>query len=253
MLVARAVATALAFAAAAAVPSGATGGASGQRPHGARSRDTHGEVVLAGERVPVRWTDGDSFRIAAGRFAGRAGRLVGVNALETFGPVHRIGAMEPAALHAIARATAPLAAARVWTCAADGAADGYGRLLVWCPDAAEALVRAGYAMVFAVDAPPAPRLLEAQRAAQAARAGIWAGGVPPLVPTSLHSADEPDLGPRGAYDRVADTRTGVAAARPHARVYAVCEERCVGDGPDRACMVYVPFDWRYRHRPACLR
>jgi len=210
-------------------------------------------VILAGERVPVRWTDGDSFRIHGGRFAGRAARLVGVNALETFGPVHRIGAMGRTELLAIAKATAPLAAARVWRCETDGAPDGYGRLLVRCPDAAEALVREGYAMVFAVDAPPEPRLLAAQREAQAARAGMWARGAPPLVPTSLHSADEPDLGPRGAYDRIADTRTGAAAATPHARTYATCEERCVGEGPDRACMVYVPFERRYRHRPACLR
>jgi endonuclease YncB( thermonuclease family) len=209
--------------------------------------------VLAGERVPVRWTDGDSFRIAGGPFAGRAARLVGVNALETFGPVHRIGGMGPAELLTLAKATAPRAAARAWRCETGGAEDGYGRLLVACPDAAEALVREGYAMAFAVDAPPEPRLVAAQRAAQAAGAGMWARGAPPLVPTSLHSADEPDLGPRGAYDRIADTRTGVAAARPHARTYATCEEVCVGDGADRACMVYVPFQRRYRHRPACLR
>ncbi len=212
-----------------------------------------GEVILGGERVPVRWVDGDTFRIRAGRFAGRTTRLVGVNALETFGPVHRIGAMEPAALWAIAKATGPFAAARAWTCEADGARDGYGRLLVSCPALAEALVRAGYAMVFAIDAPASPALLEAQRAAQAARAGMWAGGAPRLVPTSLHSAGEPDLRGRDAYDRIADTRTGVAEARRHARVYRTCEERCVGEGRDRACMIYVPFQRRYRHRPACLR
>lgn len=210
-------------------------------------------MILAGERVPVRWTDGDSFRIAGGRFAGRAARLVGVNALETFGPVHRIGASGPAELLAVARATAALAASRVWRCETDGAADGYRRLLVACPDAAEALVRAGHAMVFAVDGEPEPALLAAQRAAQAARAGLWAGGAPSLVPTSLHSVDEEDLGPRGAYDRIADTRSGTAPARPHGRAYAPCEEVCLGEGPDRACMTYVPFERRYRHRPACLR
>ncbi len=212
-----------------------------------------GALILAGERIPVRWTDGDTFRIRGGRLAGRAARLVGVNALETFGPVHRFGGMDPRALLAIAKGTAPLAAARAWRCETDGAPDAYGRVLVACPDAAEALVRAGHAMVFAVEGPPDPTLLEAQRAAQAARVGMWAGGVPPLVPTSLHSADEPELGHRGAYDRIADTRTGVAAVVPHGRVYATCDERCVGEGSERACMVYVPFERRYRHRPACLR
>ncbi len=225
------------------------------RPAGGAGKTgkTRGEVILAGERVPVRWTDGDTFRIAGGRYAGRAARLVGVNALETFGPVHRIGSLDGAALLALAKATAPVAAAGTWRCDTDGRPDGYGRLLVACPDAAESLVRAGYAMVFAVDGPADPRLLEAQRAAQAARAGIWAGGAPPLVPTSLHSADEPDLATRGGYDRIADTRTGSAAVVRHARTYATCEERCVGEGPERACMTYVAFQRRYRGRPWCLR
>jgi endonuclease YncB( thermonuclease family) len=223
-----------------------------RRPGPARGA-SRGEVVLSGERVPVRWIDGDTFKIEAGRFAGRSARLAGVNALETFGPVHRIGALGGAELLALAKATGPFAAARAWDCEAGGAADRYGRLLVACPGAAAALVREGYAMVYAVDAPPDARLLEVQRAAQAARAGMWAGGAPRLVPTSLHSADEPDLGPGGAYDRIADTRTGVAAARPHARAYAACEEICVGAGADRACMTYVPYARRYRHRPACLR
>ncbi len=216
-------------------------------------RDARGFVVLEGERVPVRWTDGDSFRIGAGRFAGRAGRLLGVNALETFGPVHRIGAMTPAKLLALARETAPLAASRAWRCDADGTSDGYGRLLVHCPGASEALVGAGHAVVFAVDAPADAALLEVQRRAQAVRTGMWAGGVPPRLPTSLHSADEEGLGPRGAYDRIVDTRTGAAGVQPHGRRYATCEEVCVGEGAERACMTYVPFERRYRKRPSCLR
>ena len=181
----------------------APGGAEARRRRG---HAAGGAVILAGERVPVRWTDGDSFRVLGGRFAGRAARLAGVNALETFGPVHRLGAATGAELLAVAKAGAPFAAAREWRCDAEGRRDGYGRLLVECPDAAEALVAAGYAMVFAIDAPADPRLVALQRAAQARRAGMWAGGAPPLVPTSLHSADELDLGPRGADDRVAGTR-----------------------------------------------
>jgi micrococcal nuclease len=214
---------------------------------------TRGTVVLAGETVRVRWTDGDSFEVLEGRFARSRARLAGVNALETFGPVHRVGAAGGPELLAVAKACAPFAAARTWRCDTDGRRDGYRRLLVECPDAAEALVAAGYAMAFAIDAPAPERLLAAQRGAQARRAGIWVGGAPPLVPTSLHSADEPDLGPRGAYDRVADTRTGAAPARPHGRTYRTCEEVCLGEGPERACMTYVPFERRFRGRPACLR
>jgi hypothetical protein len=82
---------------------------------------------------------------------------------------------------------------------------------------------------------------------------MWAGGAPRLVPTSLHSAAEPDLGPRGAYDRVADTRSGASEVRPHARTYRTCEEVCLGEGSEVACLVYVPFERRYRDRPDCLR
>lgn len=236
------------------VPAAALAAAPGEVGTRRRGADlARGTIVLAGERVSVRWTDGDSFRIEGGRFAGSGARLAGVNALESYGPVHRIAGMDGRALLAIAKRTPALAAAGEWSCATDGRRDRYRRLLVACPDAALALVRAGHAMVFAVDAPADEALLEAQRAAQAARAGLWAAGVPPLVPTSLHAADEPDLGPRGAYDRLVDTRTGAAVVRPHRRNYAVCEEVCVGEGSERACMTHVPYERRWRNRPPCLR
>jgi endonuclease YncB( thermonuclease family) len=217
------------------------------------ARSARGLIVLEGERVPVRWTDGDTFRFLGGRYAGHTARLVGVNALETYGPVHRWAGISPRALLVLAKATAPIAARGIWRCEAEGRSDVYGRLLVACPEAAESLVAAGYAMVFAVDAPADEPLLEAQRRAQAARLGMWAGGAPPFVPTSLHSAGEPGLDGRGAYDRIVDTRTGAAVVHSHERRYRTCEEVCVGAGPDRACMLYVPFERRYRKRPACLR
>jgi endonuclease YncB( thermonuclease family) len=221
--------------------------ASTPRKGGARAA-----LVLDGERVEVRWTDGDSFRILSGRLSGRRVRLRGVNALETFGPVHRIGAAGGASLLALARGSAALAAAAGGRCELAARSDRYGRLLADCPEAAAALVRAGHAVVLAVDGPPDPSLVGLQREAQRARAGMWAGGVPPLLPTSVHSAEEA-VGPGGAYDRIADTRTGASEARPHANRYRTCEEVCLGAGTDRACLVYVPFERRYRDRPDCLR
>ncbi|HEY6101402.1 MAG TPA: nuclease, partial [Anaeromyxobacter sp.] len=137
---------ALALAAALASP----GLAGARRPGAPRAR---GLVVLGGERVPVRWIDGDTFRIGGGRFAGRSARLMGVNALETYGPVHRWAGMPPGALLALAKASAPLAAMGIWRCQAEERNDAYGRLLVACADAAEVLVESGHAMVFAIDAP----------------------------------------------------------------------------------------------------
>jgi micrococcal nuclease len=210
-------------------------------------------ILLGGAWADVRWTDGDTFKVLSGPHAGRSARLVGVNALESFGPVHRWGGVPAGYYLELAKGSAAVAAAASVRCEAPGQADGYGRLLVSCPEVAEALVRKGHAMVFAVDAPAEPRLLVMQRDAQRLGVGMWRGGVPPRVPTSLHSADEPDLGPRGAYDRIVDTGTGVAEAVPHRRTYRTCEEVCVGEGPGRACMRYVPFARRYRDRPACLR
>jgi endonuclease YncB( thermonuclease family) len=209
-------------------------------------------VVLAGEPAEVRWTDGDTFVVLSGRHAGRRARLAGVNALEAHGPVHRLGASDGRALLALARRSAAVAAAAGGRCEAEGGADRYGRLLVRCPQAAEALVRAGHAMVLAVDAPPDPALVALQAEAQRRRAGIWSGGAPRLVPTSLHSAAEAGLGPGGAYDRIVDTRTGASEVRRHDRVYRTCEEVCLGDGPDRSCLVYVPFERWYRNHPPCL-
>jgi endonuclease YncB( thermonuclease family) len=216
----------------------------------ARARGAPGELVLDGEPARVRFTDGDTFRVEAGPLRGRRARLAGVNALETHAPVHRWGSWKPEELHLLARRSAAIAAAAGGRCTSAGR-DRYGRLLVSCPEVARALVAAGHAMVFAVDAAPDPSLLALQRSAQEAGAGMWAAGVPPEIPTSVHSRSERGLGRRGAYDRVADTRTGVAAARPHRRAYAPCEEVCVGPWRARACLVYVPYGRRHRAAPAC--
>jgi endonuclease YncB( thermonuclease family) len=214
--------------------------------HGAR-----GEVVLDGARTRVRWTDGDSFRIEDGPRRGASARLAGVNALETYGPVHRFGRWRPVELLALARRSAAAAAAEAWTCTA-GTRDRYRRLLVDCPAAALALVEVGHALVFSIDGPPPAPLLEAQRRAQAGGAGLWAKGVPPRIPTSVHAAGERGLGRRGPYDRIADTRTGEARASPHRRRYETCEEVCTGEGRARACLVYVPYELRYTRPPGCL-
>jgi micrococcal nuclease len=226
-----------------------------RRPRRARGADpARGTVVLDGALVRVRWNDGDTFKIEDGPLTRVRARLAGVNTLETFGPVHGWGGWAPAELLALARGTAAIAAGESWRCTgAGGHRDRYDRMLVSCPDLALALVRRGLAMVFAVDAPADRALLDAQLAAQRAGTGMWAKGVPPVIVASAHSADERGLGRRGAYDRLVDTRTGAATARSHGTTYAVCEPVCIGGGAERACFVYVPYERRFRDRPACLR
>lgn len=219
---------------------------------GAQGATSRPAVTIDGARRAVRWIDGDTFRILDAPEAGRSARVAGYNALESYGPVHRWGAWRPAELLAVAKEATRFAQAGEWHCAREDGEDRYGRLLVSCPDAARALVEAGLAMVFAVDGPPDEALLAAQGAARERGSGMWRKGVPPLLPSSLHSADEPDL-VGGAYDRIVDTRTGKAEPRRHESTYRVCQEVCVGEGRDRACMTYVPFARRYRDRPGCLR
>jgi endonuclease YncB( thermonuclease family) len=221
----------------------------------ARERVRHGSpgrILLDGQPTEVRWTDGDSFHVDSGPLRGMGTRLQGYNTLEGYGPVHRIGRLDPEALYTLALAAAPLLAATEWRCHTAGKADGYGRALIECPDAAAMLVRTGHALVYAVDRPPDRGLLALQREAQAARAGLWAGGVPPEIITSLHSAGEKGLKGKPAYDRLADTRTGKTRLRTHAARYATCQEVCAGEGELPSCMVYVPFERRYHDRPACL-
>ncbi len=209
------------------------------------------ELALDGAPRPVRWIDGDTFRLLGGPDRGRSARLAGVNTLESYGPVHRWGSWRPGELLGIARQATRRVAAGRWRCRTGGGEDGYGRLLVTCPDAARALVRAGLAMVFSIGEAPDPGLVALQRQAQTRRAGMWRKGVPPLIPSSVHSADEPGL-TGGAYDRIVDTRTGMTEPRRHADVYRVCQEVCAGEGAERACMLWVPFERRYRNRPPCL-
>lgn len=212
-----------------------------------------GTITLNGEPTAVSWSDGDSFKVKSGPYQGRGTRLVGFNALESFGPVHSWGTWTPQELYALAASAAGVLGEGEWRCTTSGDEDGYHRLLVTCPDAALALIHRGLAMAYAVDGQQAdPAALEAQRQAQAERVGMWAKGVPNGVVTSVHSVDEPGAEGGQAYDRVVDTRTGAALKRAHTQTYATCQTVCHETDGDRSCMVYVPFERRYKHKPPCL-
>jgi endonuclease YncB( thermonuclease family) len=228
----------------------ANGGAGGAP----RRHDARGEVVLNGVRTAVHWTDGDSFKVQAGPFTGKGTRLVGYNALEAFGPVHSWGEWTPEELFALASDSARVAASEAWVCATEGQEDGYHRLLVRCPELALAMAAQGHGMAYSVEGDtPDPAVLAAQREAMAARRGMWRKGVVAGVVTSVHSLGEAgEEGAGRAYNRVADTRTGLAHRRAHQRTYATCERVCEETEGQRSCMVYVPFERRYRHRPGCL-
>jgi hypothetical protein len=111
-------------------------------------------------------------------------------------------------------------------------------------------------MAYFVDSPADATLLAAQRDAQENHRGMWAKGVVHGVVTSVHSATErraePTRESHDLYNRVVDTRTGLAHKRLHQQSYATCTEVCETTDGDVSCMVYVPFERRYRRRPPCL-
>lgn len=209
-------------------------------------------VSLNGEVARVRWSDGDTFRLKDGAHKGTSARLSGFNTLEDYGPVHRWGSFTKDELFALAKAPEKLLAARGFQCRSDGQKDGYGRLLVECPDAAMTLVSEGLAMVFAVEGVPDETLLASQQQAIFAKKGIWEKGVPSVVVTSLHSLGESESKEGEAYNRVVDTKTGIASVRKHQERYETCQEVCEG-GDAGSCMTYVPYERRYKKKPDCLR
>lgn len=225
--------------------------------HKSRNPDAHsapGSVLLNGERTFVVWSDGDSFNIKDGEYKGRGTRLAGYNTLEAFGPVHRWGSWTREELFELAKASSSVAASKTWTCTTDGKEDGYHRLLINCPDLAVEMARQGHGLAYAVDGSAADeKVLAAQAEAMKAGRGMWKKGVVKGVVTSVHSADEAEAKEKGAYNRVVDTRTGKALGRPHEKTYGTCQEVCETTDGDESCMVYVPFEIRYRNKPDCLK
>ncbi len=205
-------------------------------------------VKMSGEQVDVRWSDGDSFKFKTGRHKGTKTRLMGYNTLESYGPVHSWGGWTGDELYQLQRESTKFAKSKVWTCDTKGEKDHYGRLLVRCDDLITAMVGEGWAHLFKMEgSKPNPAHLEAQLKAQKEKKGIWAKGVPKVIMTSTHSNDEERDGP--AYNRVADTQTGVARKIEHNKRYRECEKVCM----EGSCMVYAPFKRRYgRDKAKCL-
>ena len=183
-------------------------------------------VFVNGQPVPVYFNDGDSFRMYGGDFTGRAARLGGYNTLESYGPAHSWGNWHPYEMYILAKVATLHAARGVWHCTGDGSVDGYGRVLLDCPDLAISQIRHGYAHTMQVDDTPArPEYIRAQQEAMRERRGMWAHGVPPFVLTSLHSLHErPERAT--AYNRRVSTRDGHSEPWIHTDLYEECETVC---------------------------
>lgn len=183
-------------------------------------------VILNGDAVPVSFNDGDSFRVLGGTYSGAQSRLAGFNTLESHGPVHLWGGWSTKEMYVLAKLATKHGRRGMWTCTSDGKTDTYGRMLTFCPDLAESLIRAGLAHVMTIDdAPGNPELVEAQRDAQRARRGMWAHGIPPFVLTSLHSVEEDTTG-SGTYNRLVSSEDGHSVKWKHTERYEECAIIC---------------------------
>ncbi len=201
-------------------------------------------LKLDGEKVAVHWVDGDTFVVTS---TDVKARLDGFNTLESYGPVHKFGP-GPAALFGIANAATELAKSQTWACSKQGDDGGYGRIGVDCPALRKAMLEQGLAHVFSVGGTASGPNLEAQAVAIAAKAGMWADGVPEGIVTSAHSLDEKE-GATEHYNRVLRISDGSAPKQMHSEVYKPCTWVCASG----SCLLYVPYSMRYGdNKAACL-
>ncbi len=183
-------------------------------------------VFVNGHPVPVTFNDGDSFRVHAGEYRGAQCRLAGFNTLESFGPAHQWGDWHPYELYINAKMATYNGRRGTWHCNTDGSRDGYGRVLMDCPDLATDQIRRGYAHAYNIDDTPARNYyLRAQQDAIRHRRGMWAHGVPDYLMTSVHSADE-DRSREVHYNRLVSTRDAHTESMQHHDTYEECSWVC---------------------------
>lgn len=192
----------------------------------AAEADAWTRVFINGQIAPVYFNDGDSFRVMGGELSGSQCRLGGYNTLESFGPGHQWGDWHPYELYVNAKQATAHARRGSWHCTGDGSRDGYGRLLLDCPDLVVSQIRHGYAHAYNIDDTPSrPEYLRAQQEAIRERRGMWAHGVPDYIMTSIHSADE-DPSREFHYNRLVSTHDGHTESMRHHDTYGECTWVC---------------------------
>ncbi len=186
-------------------------------------------VRVNGTVTPVYYNDGDTWRALGGPFKGRSARLAGYNTLESYGAVHQWGGWDYRELYVNAKQATYNARRHMWNCNVDGSKkDGYGRILANCADLRESQVKKGLAHIYTIGEPAPKRDIRAQREAIVKRRGMWAKGVPAVVLTSLHSANE-RFDNDGNYNRLISSLDGLSAKWKHQDVYGECQEVCHQD------------------------
>lgn len=183
-------------------------------------------AFINGKAYRVYYNDGDSFRVMTGEYTGRMARLSGFNTLESFGPAHQWGSFHSYELYTNAKMATMLSRRGVWHCFGDGGVDGYGRLLLECPDLIMHHLSRGLAHVYqAKEIPAKAEYLLAQQEAIRNRRGFWAHGVPDFIVTSIHSGDEDVFDPH-SKNRLISTHDGHTEWMEHTTTYDNCSWIC---------------------------
>lgn len=206
-------------------------------------------IYINGQLTTVAFNDGDTFKIKDGDLKQLRVRVVGINALENYGPVHQWAGNSPEYLFQIAKEATQMANRGGWHCDISEEKDIYGRLLAICDDLSLELIHNGLAHAYSItDEPARADYVQKQQQAQLAKAGMWKFGIPRFILTSLHSADEA----QSSYNRSISAANGHSVSYHHHEHYLTCQMVCLDD--DDSCMVYVPYEKRYgSKRPECLR
>lgn len=206
------------------------------------------QINLNNQNVQVYFNDGDTFKILEGKNKNASVRVAGFNSLETYGPVHSWMNNTAEYLFDVANEATVVAQQGGWNCVLEKGRDTYGRLLAICDDLAFSLISKGLAHAYSIDDKPAKSsYLTRQMQAQRNNLGMWQGGTPEYVVTSLHSADE---GAKNTYNRLISAKDGHTKRWKHDDSYATCENVCFEE--DDTCMIYVPYGNRYGNRAECL-
>ncbi len=206
-------------------------------------------IYINGQLTTVAFNDGDTFKIKDGDLKQMRVRVVGINALENYGPVHKWAGNSPEYLFQIAKEATQMANRGGWHCQISDEKDIYGRLLAECHDLSLALINHGLAHAYSITSESAHiDYVQEQQLAQLAQVGMWKFGIPKFIITSLHSDEESDH----PYNRLISAFNGHSVSYYHHEHYLTCQMVCLDN--DDSCMVHVPYEKRYgRHRPDCLR
>jgi endonuclease YncB( thermonuclease family) len=206
-------------------------------------------ITLDGETTEVYFNDGDTFKVLDGIHDGRRVRVSGFNALESYGPVHEWLNNTPEKLYKISLLATDEARLGGWNCTLEDDVDAYGRLLASCDDLALVLLEKGLAHAYSITSKKAKKTyLAKQKIAQKEGRGMWAGGIPEHIITSIHSVSD---GEKHTYNRLISTKDGSTLKMKHQEDYETCQKVCIEDG--NSCMIFVPFNERYgKNKSTCL-